>query len=260
MSLIENLDGRAADSRPVNSRVGCSATLNYMKRNNAICILALLTLWATSSDGQQEIVSPSAYQNVSAFTEIKGLPDEIEPSYFEFSASGHNYKILRNGRGKRTGGEVAARPFNLRLTKDDYLSRVIYYAEYQGDLLLTCEISDGESGAGFITRLDGRTLRMKWKRWIYGFNVGQGLIEDRYAYITAIGFLGKVDLRSGAYVWRHRNLYQVGENSDDAFNSFELPEIKGDTVLFTEAEIHYRTKVATVQVNKLNGKVIKIHR
>lgn len=231
-----------------------------MKTNKVIFILALLLLWTSSSDGQQENVSPSIYQRVRLFTEIKGLPDEIEPSYFEFSASGYNYKILSNGKGKRTGGQGAARPFNLRLSRDDHLSRAVYYAEYQGDLLLTCEISDGESGAGFLTRLDGRTLRMKWKRLIDAFNVGQGLIEDGYAYITAIGIIGKVDLRSGAYVWRHSNLYQVGEDSDGAFNFFELPVIKGDTVLFRESEIHYRTKVATVQLNKLNGRVIKIDR
>jgi hypothetical protein len=51
------------------------------------------------------------------------------------------------------------------------------------------------------------------------------------------------------------NLYQVGEDSDGAFNFFALPKIKEDTVLFRESEIHYRTKVATVQVNKLNGRL-----
>lgn len=101
---------------------------------------------------------------------------------------------------------------------------------------------------------------MKWKRSIYGFNVGQGLVEGDFAYLTAIGSIAKVDLRSGANVWRHRNLYQVSEHTDSAFNSFELPEIKGDTVLFREASMHVRTKVATVEVNKLNGRVMKMIR
>ena len=47
---------------------------------------------------------------------------------------------------------------------------------------------------GFIARLDGATLRMKWKRVIPRFNVGQGLLDGAFAYVTGIGFVGKVNL------------------------------------------------------------------
>ena len=82
------------------------------------------------------------------------------------------------GRGRRTDRFSRAVSFDLRIARGFRLDRAIYYAEYQGDLLLISEITDEESGAGFITRLDARTLRMKWKREIPAFNIGQGLIED----------------------------------------------------------------------------------
>ena len=96
---------------------------------------------------------------------------------------------------------------------------------------------------------------MKWKREIPAFNIGQGLIEDGNAYVTGIGFIGKLNLASGAYAWRHDDLY-----IEDAFNSFELPEITGDVVLFKESESHYRTRVASIQVEKGSGRIINISR
>lgn len=219
--------------------------------------LVLLLLLASFSVGQQTGVSVGETQTVWAFTEVKGLPDEIEPSYFEFSASSYNYRILRNGRGGRTGGGSPARSFNLRLERDNYLDRAIYHAEYQGDVLLVCEVTDGVYGGGIVVRLDGRTLRTKWKRWLPAFNVGQGLVEGNYAYVTAIGFIGKINLNSGNYVWQHDNLY--GQD-DSAFNSFELPEIRGDIVLFRESENYLRRRVATIQIERRSGRITNINR
>jgi hypothetical protein len=147
---------------------------------------------------------------------------------------------------------MPARRFNLRLDKGDSLQSAIYHADYQGDVVLICEVSDGESGEGFITKLDGQTLRMKWKQLIPAFNVGQGLIEDDHAYLTAIGFVGKVNLKSGAFAWKHSNLYR-----HDDFNSFELPRVEGDTVLFKEVVI-YDEPAKTVKVEKRSGKIISI--
>src|SRR5688572_1875944 len=215
-----------------------------MYRSRITAVFALLLLLASSGIGQQ-ISRP--------FTEAKGLPDQIEVSHFEFSRSNYKYTVSRYGRGKRESGDTAAHSFDLRLDKHDYLARVIYHAEYQDDLLLIYEVTDGESGAGFITRLDGRTLKTKWKRMIPAFSVGQGLIEAKFAYVTAIGFVGKVDLDSGVFIWRHNNLYR---EADGAFNSFELPKISGNTVVFTESENYLKKKAAVIRVQKRNGRII----
>ena len=206
--------------------VGRSGALNYMNKNKATILLILLLL-TSSGVGQQRTNLPPEAQSLRTFTEVKGQP-EYPPSSFEFSTSGYKYRISSSGRGRRTGSRITPRSFNLRLDKGDSPERAIYHAEYQGDVLLLCEVSDGDGGAGFITRLGGRTLRMKWKRWIPAFNSGQGLIEDNFAYVTAHGFVGKVNLKPGAFVWKHDNLFRDG----DTFNVFELPRIEGEAVLF----------------------------
>lgn len=126
--------------------------------------------------------------------------------------------------------------------------------------MLICEYSDVESGAGFITRLDGRTMRMKWKLSIPAFNVGPGLLEGESAYVTALGFVGKVDLRSGTYAWKHANLYRSTRTkgsaySDTDFNSFELPRVAGELVLFKEVD-PYPAPLKTLTINKRSGRII----
>ena len=222
-----------------------------MNRNKDTILLVLLLLLISPSVGQQRVVSSSEPQTLRTFVEIKGRPEYL-PSSFEFSSSVYKYRILSSGRGRRTGGQVAPRSFNLRLDKSYSLDRLIYYAELESDVLLMCEVSDGESGGGFIARLDGQTLRMKWKREIPGFNLGQGLIQGNHAYLTAIGFIAKLNLKSGTYHWKHDNLYRDGD-----FNSFKLPAVEGDVILFKE-EVTYDEPAKTIEVQKQTGKIISI--
>ena len=225
----------------------------------AFALFTLILPAAPGAAAQPQSVS-STESKIRAFKPVKGLPDENFPQYFKFSASGHNFHISENGRGRATDGKSRAHTFNLRLDRHYYLDSQFYYAEYQDDILLVCGVSDGEAGAGLIARLHGRTLSMKWRQHIRAFNVGQGLIEDNFAYLTGIGFIGKVDLDSGAYVWKREDLYDADEHGDGAFNSFQLPEIKDDVVVFRESDIHNRQAVASIQVDKRSGKIKSISR
>ncbi len=212
--------------------------------------LAFLLL-TTSALAQQ--ATPTAAELVQAFSGVKGVP-EWEPRSFEFSASGYKYEISRDGRGVRTGGGTAARRFNLRLDHDSGLQATLYYAEHERDLLLMGQIGDIEYASGFIARLDGRTLRLKWKRSLPGFNVGAGLIEGQYAYVTTIGFVGKVDLQSGAFAWKHHDLYS---NEEAHFNSFRLPALEANSVLFKEEPVSKKPP-KTIKVDKRSGKILSI--
>lgn len=194
-----------------------------------------------------------AQQNSLPFSVAKSFPEPPDTASFEFSSDGYQYRVSGNGKGHRSGNNK--RSFSLRIAPNDYLTPELYYAEYEGDLLLIGEVSDFESGMGFIARLDGATLRMKWKREIPGFNVGQGLLDGAFAYVTGIGFVGKVHLKSGAYVWRHTDLYG---QANSAFNAFALPEVEGNVVVFREAEHYLRRKAAVIRVQRHTGKIISV--
>ena len=217
-------------------------------RINRITNAIILVLLLTGSANSQQSSFP--------FSPATSVPDNGDPTHFEISTANYSYSISSSGRGVRKGsGEPKARSFRLRLDRGDRFTGVIYHAEYQGDVLLICEATNDLDGVGFIFRLDGRTLRTKWKRTIPAFNVGQGLIDDKYAYVTGIGFIGKINLNSGVYVWRHRDLYR---RNNQAFNSFELPELQGPLVVFSERPDYLRKKVAVIKVERASGRIVSL--
>jgi hypothetical protein len=68
-----------------------------------ITMLAALLL-SSSAFAQQRTAKQPAPDRVAAFVAVKGEPD-YEPQSFKFSASGYQYTIFSNGRGRRSGGE-----------------------------------------------------------------------------------------------------------------------------------------------------------
>jgi hypothetical protein len=116
-------------------------------------------------------------------------------------------------------------------------------------------VNDGGSGAGFAVRLEQPSMRARWKAEFPAFNVGQPLRDGAHLYLTGIGFVAKLDLRTGLYVWRHRRLY--GRAGAGTFNSFEPPEISGDAVLFREKATG-GVAPKTLRVDRKSGKILGI--
>ena len=146
-------------------------------------------------------------------------------AYWQIPFAGKRILLQENGSGTFMAGH-RTRHFSMKLSAGDLLSGSLYYAKVGKDLILLCEAQAGDAGYGFITRLDGRELRVRWKSRIDGFNVGPGLIEDMSAYVTAIGFIGKVDLSTGAFQWKHAGFYRKYDPSG-AFNIFVRPRLAG---------------------------------
>ena len=166
---------------------------------------------------------------------------------FEFPIANFKYQVARNGIGNRTDGDSSAQSLNLHLSKGDYI-RSLYYAEYQGDALLLIEVTNGAYGAGFIVRVGGALPDIKWKQAIPGVNVGRGLLDDDFAYITAKGFVAKVNLRSGSYAWRHEDL-----EHGSTFEAFDPPGLDGNKVWFPARGGGRKTAVT---VEKQTGRVL----
>ncbi len=208
--------------------------------------LALLLLLAASASPQ----GARAPESPKVFREAKKIAGGSSDS-FEFELEGFTYKITWNGAGRRIRGD-STRPFNLRLDGGDFLERV-YYALHRENVILLCEVTDGESGAGFIARLEQPSMRARWKRHIPAFNVGPGLIEEEHLYLTGIGFVARLDLRKGEFEWQHEDLYRKGKGS---FNSFQTPTVEGDAVLFKEKPVRDDTPARTVRVHRRTGKIL----
>jgi hypothetical protein len=181
----------------------------------------------------------------------EGAPDG--PEAFEFELSGFHYRVARNGAGRRTK-EGAVRLFNLRLAGADSIERV-YVSEYEENVVLVYEVGDPETGAGVAARLEQPSMRARWQTEFPAFNVGQPLRDGAHLYLTGIGFVAKLDLRTGQFVWRQRRLY--GRAGEGTFNAFGPPEVSGDAVLFREKTDGDRPP-KTVRVHRRTGKLLGI--
>lgn len=175
------------------------------------------------------------------------------PEAFEFEVNGFTYHIKQNGNGWRKKRE-RVRGFNLRLEQGG-LERV-YFNDYGGRLLLVCEVGDSESGVGFVTLLEQPSMRARWKQSFDSLNVGEPLREGRHLYVTGVGFVGKLDLDTGEFDWIHEDLYDKREGAPKNFNSFEAPELDGDTVLFRERPVYNPRK--TLVIDKKSGKILRV--
>jgi putative pyrroloquinoline-quinone binding quinoprotein len=176
------------------------------------------------------------------------------PAAFEFEMEGFVYHIRQNGNGRRTK-KTKTRGFNLRLDSGDSIGR-LFYSEFEGDLLLLLHISGVGGGAGLVTRVEQPSMRGLWRQRIAAPDVGQPLRDDGHLYVTGKGLVGKLNLRTGEYLWRHEGLEDMRGAEPKPLNSFDKPELKGDAVLFREQPVYNPRR--TLVLDKKSGKIIRV--
>lgn len=179
---------------------------------------------------------------------------------FEFEDGGFKYHVVANGNGRRTKGERVRR-FNLRLDGLDVVEG-LRFAVYEGDLLLVCELYDGEARRGLVTLLEQPSMRALWRRPVPAADIGEPLRDGHSLYLTGAGFVARLDLRTGEYVWQHEELggtlgdVRARPEAARPFNSFETPELARDAVLFRERPVYNPPR--TLVVNRRTGEILRI--
>ncbi|HEY0172015.1 MAG TPA: PQQ-binding-like beta-propeller repeat protein [Pyrinomonadaceae bacterium] len=236
-----------------------------MKRTTLAATLFALALTFAPRAAAGATVADDARAHAAEFRRAsKSSADSPgDTAAFEFEDGGFKYHVVANGNGRRTKGDKTRR-FNLRLDGRDYVEG-LRFAVYEGDLLLVCELYDGETRAGLVTLLEQPSMRALWRRPVPAAEVGEPLRDGRSLYLTAFGFVARLDLRTGEYVWRHEGLggAVVGREASGAgtqaarpFNSFETPELERDAVLFRERPVYNPPR--TLVVNRKTGDIIRI--
>jgi outer membrane protein assembly factor BamB len=129
-----------------------------------------------------------------------------------------------------------------------------HFLDYKNDLIIYYTDTDYETGASFIESYDRETNKLKWKNDIYGFNLSTPIVVGNLTYVASIGFVGKLNLDNGQYLWKHEDLYEKTR-----FNSFSKIEIDGDRVSFIETTYAGDTKIpGRIIVNDKTGEIEKI--
>jgi outer membrane protein assembly factor BamB len=199
---------------------------------------------------QQTSINQSKRTENTAFTKIERIGEANARSFFVFSTErGSNYTIRHDGHAEVIAPKVLRRNFDLKMGLAGRLDRV-YFLEYQGDLLLIYETTDGKQTRAFFERMDQKTLKPRWIKAIDGFNLGPALVEGGDAYLVAANLLARVELETGSYLWQTN----TEEQNESPNQQFLPPRLTSDHVVFqVDAE-----QGRTIEVDKATGKILKV--
>jgi len=173
---------------------------------------------------------------------------------FEFEMNGFAYHVKANGNGRRTRG-TRLRGFNLRLDAGEAVTGLLY-SEFEGDLLLLLRTDIAGVPLGFVTRLEQPSMRGLWRQRIPAGDVGQPLRDGRDLYVTGLGLVGKLDLRTGEYAWQYDGLEVARGPEPKPLHTFDEPELDGDAVLFRERPVYNPRR--TLVLDRKSGKVLRV--
>jgi hypothetical protein len=95
-----------------------------------------------------------------AFEQAREIPNANQPSFFRFTTSFGNYTIGNNGVGE-LGFNGKRRLFFLN-TKIQLVGRLrhMYFREYEKDLLLLYQVSDGKV---YLARMNQESKQIRWR-------------------------------------------------------------------------------------------------
>lgn len=156
-----------------------------MKTGVLICLL-LITVPPTQG-----------FQETAAFEKARQLGEWHQRSFFLFSTSTAKYVIRNDGMG-----EISAKKmhliFHLKVGAGGRVEQ-IYFREYQGDLLLLYEVSNG---TGYLTRLNPQTRKRRWLTPIDVNKIGLCSVEAEAVSCGPADDLTTIDLKNGAELKR----------------------------------------------------------
>ena len=175
-------------------------------------------------------LTSTAQPDIEKPIRVKAMTNEIsEEDTVETVIGGRHYTLLPDGKiivSLISTGKVDS--FHLGTQK---IIEEAHFLEYKNDLVIYYTDTDYEDGASFIESYDRETFKLKWKNEIYAFNLTDPVVVDSLTYVASIGFVGKLNLENGEYLWKHEDLYERTK-----INSFSRIEIDGDKVSFIKTK------------------------
>lgn len=221
------------------------------RRKFSAVVLGLLLVGAPALARQEARPAPTPKPS-KLFQEARAV--NADAGAFEFEMKGFAYQVSANGNGRRAKGRKA-RGFNLHLDKGEAVTR-LFYSESEGDLLLLLHTDIEGVRLGFVTRLEQPSMRSLWRQRIPAGEISQPLRDGHDLYVTGLGFVGKLDLRTGDYAWQHDDLEFERAEGPPPLHTFDEPELDGDAVLFRERPVYNPRR--TLVLDRKSGKVIRV--
>ena len=225
----------ASDSLIENEiSIKAHGAIGYEEVERIVCFRRTLTLVLTAAapltacrEAKQTSSVPADTAPV-VFTQLYQAGPDNEVSHVDFAIGRQLYRLSWSDSTLDRSGRLK----NLRINLEPgFFVERIRYADYDSQLLLLVDASDNETGNASLIH-STRDGNVNWQTTIRAFNTADPTVVNRMAYVSGIGFVGKIDLSNGRMMWEHDDLY---ESEGSVFNSFRPAELVGDTVFFEDA-------------------------
>lgn len=125
----------------------------------------------------------------------------------------------------------------------------LYVDEIGDSFVLLYEVGDIEGSRSSAAAFLSSNFNPKWKTKLAGFNL-EILRNSEFAFVSTIGFVAKLDLKSGKFIWKHDDLFKVGDKSRD-FNAGRPIVLETGVVKFGN------NQGEDVRISEKTGKLLK---
>lgn len=232
-----------------------------MRTNPLIFSVIIIPLYLVSAEvsSAQFPFDQSPFYRIPAsiqgyVTESASPPYEFRVRFYPF---GWHLTMDHAGKGELLNTQSKEKKiFRIPLENQDWIEK-FYYCFYKNDFIFLYEVTSGPEGAARIVRIDHKTLKEKWIKQIPAFNLGPPLKIKNTAFLTGIGFVGRLNLDNGDFDWMHDKLHGSG-GIQDSINSFGEPFTINNVIVFPESRhsIFNRWPI-NLLVDLKSGKIIK---
>ncbi len=164
----------------------------------------------------------------------------------KFNMDGEELTITQKGQVTKKDGTML-----FSLGNEYYIERLFFYRTGV-DVIAISQETDQDGGWGKVKRFSISSGKMIWEAYIPGFNLGTPVVVDNNLYVSAIGFIGKLDLSTGQYVWSFDDLY----GKDGKYSAFDEPTFDGDKVTFLTIVYEPERRPNVIVVDDRWGKII----
>jgi hypothetical protein len=165
----------------------------------------------------------------------------------------HKFHIFHDGKITYKTNEEN-RSITVPLPEGFSFETVRYGGLVEENVIFNIEITDFDAGASVIFSINLKNNTLIWKREIPAFNSSELLAENSSIYVGGIGYICKIDDKTGQIIWFHKGLY---EPETQAYNGFQKPYVRGDTIVFPESKVPTAKYIGLreVVVNDRTGRI-----
>lgn len=160
----------------------------------------------------------------------------------------HRFKVAADGQVFAPTGQK-----RFKLGVNGEIDR-LFFLQMGNALFLFYNDKTKDAMDNYAERIDLLTDKSVWRRKISDGTMARPVVKGQFAYLSALGFVGKLKLKSGQYDWQQSNLNDSQRGKFEYFSEVYFPS--SHEVMFVAKHL-FSFEVDTVVINDISGEIIR---